>query len=555
MREHWAPKIYAAAGKWVDCALRLDDSLFTPGRPIWSLHVLDDLYQRFVENPDLGNDTFATKFAGQLAGAPAETFQLAGELLYVHFLFPDDISGKAKRALIEKDLGWSAEPVSIPDDLASVLDEGVGSGGVAYKTYRYRHVEFLIGFLRAWKALDAAEQQLLLEDPWAFKTFARDQSVPAAQSQREALLHLVHPDTFESIVSEDIKGRIAKTFADDAGSDPDVDRRLLEIRHALSEKYGPQFNWWDAGVKEQWISAPQPPPPPDALGILADDLLLDVVYLRRIEQLLRHKRQIVFYGPPGTGKTYVAMKLAELLAGDAERARLVQFHPSYAYEDFVEGYRPDPESNGASFSLQHGPLRRIATMAAADPGHTYVLIIDELNRANIAKVFGELYFLLEYRRAELELQYSRKPFSLPENLWLIGTMNTADRSIALVDAALRRRFYFVPFLPDEPPIQGLLGRWLSREKPDLMWVADVVDRANAKLGDRHLAIGPSHFMRDDLDEQWVELIWNHTVLPTIAEQFFGDEARLTEFSLAALRKVPSVAPDDLEGSDAATGAA
>jgi 5-methylcytosine-specific restriction protein B len=114
-------------------------------------------------------------------------------------------------------------------------------------------------------------------------------------------------------------------------------------------------------------------------------------------------------------------------------------------------------------------------------------------------------------------------------------MNTADRSIALVDTALRRRFHFIPFYPDEEPIKGLLGRWLAKNKPAMAWIAEVVDRANAELGDRHVAIGPSHFLRADLDEDWVDLIWTHSVIPYIAEQFFGEEDRLAGFDLTKLR--------------------
>ena len=250
---------------------------------------------------------------------------------------------------------------------------------------------------------------------------------------------------------------------------------------------------------------------------------------------MHHRRQVIFYGPPGTGKTYVARKLAAHLAGDKDRVHLVQFHPSYAYEDFVEGYRPVRlEGGAAGFTLREGPLKRIARRAGKAPGETFVLIIDEINRGNLAKVFGELYFLLEYRNERISLQYSDDPFSLPENLWIIGTMNTADRSIALVDSALRRRFHFAPYSPDQPPVEGLLARWLDEHKPEMSWVADVVDRANEKL-DTHAAIGHSHFMDKDLDEEWVELIWEHSVLPYIAEQFFGEDDRLKEFALDRLR--------------------
>jgi len=143
--------------------------------------------------------------------------------------------------------------------------------------------------------------------------------------------------------------------------------------------------------------------------------------------------------------------------------------------------------------------------------------------------------LLEYRDEAIKLQYSASEFRLPANLWFVGTMNTADRSIALLDAALRRRFYFVPFFPDEPPVKGLLRRWLSRHKPALEWVADVVDRANAQLGDRNVGIGPSYFMRANLTDEWVELIWEHAIIPYLGEQFFGEEERLADFELKRLR--------------------
>jgi 5-methylcytosine-specific restriction endonuclease McrBC GTP-binding regulatory subunit McrB len=212
----------------------------------------------------------------------------------------------------------------------------------------------------------------------------------------------------------------------------------------------------------------------------------------------------------------------------------------------VEGYRPRLVNGQPGFELVDGPLKQIAAAARNDPLNTHVLVIDEINRGNVAKVFGELYFLLEYREHAMQLQYSADEFALPENLWIIGTMNTADRSIALLDSALRRRFYFVPFFPDRPPIQGLLRRWLARDKPDLVWLADRVEEANRRLGDAHAAIGPSHFMRANLDDAWIARIWEHAILPYIAEQFFGEEDRLDEFKLDALRPVaqaPEATPD------------
>ena len=293
-----------------------------------------------------------------------------------------------------------------------------------------------------------------------------------------------------------------------------------------------------------------------SLEDLADELLWDVEHLRRIEWLLRDKKQVILQGPPGTGKTHVAQALAECLAGSPERVRLVQFHPSYAYEDFVQGFRPTLEGGSHGFTLRDGPLLEMARRAREADDETHVLVIDEINRGNLSKVFGELYFLLEYRDVELRLQYSDEPFLLPENLWIIGTMNTADRSIALVDLALRRRFHFVEFHPDKAPVQGLLRSWLEVNANGMEWVADIVDRANEKLSDRHAAIGPTYFMRKDgLDEEMVGLIWEHNVLPYIEEQLYGEHDRLDEFKLDRLRREAegetgsdASADDELEAS-------
>ena len=310
---------------------------------------------------------------------------------------------------------------------------------------------------------------------------------------------------------------------------------------------------------------PPPPPPQDPwshsnIATLANKLLWDPPSkLQEIIDDRQEKRQVIFYGPPGTGKTYVAQEIAKqcrLNGGDFE---IVQFHPSYSYEDFVEGFRPKLIGTQAGFELVQGPLRRIADRARNNPDATCILVIDELNRGNVAKVFGELYFLLEYRDEEVRLQYGGdgQGFSLPKNLWFICTMNTADRSIALMDAALRRRFYFAPFFPNEQPIQGLLGRWLEREGQDTL-AAKLVDEANKNL-DRHAGIGPSYFMRpgQDLDEPTVRRIWDRAVIPYIEEQCFGDEEKLARFGFDRLKGQVSSggSPNDaqLDGTDQSEG--
>lgn len=272
----------------------------------------------------------------------------------------------------------------------------------------------------------------------------------------------------------------------------------------------------------------------DLLAALAEELLVERSFLQDIVHLLEDKGQVVFYGPPGTGKTYLARKLAALLAPDPSRRMLVQFHPSTSYEDFFEGYRPESGIDGQlSYRLTPGPLALLAARAEDAPGVRHVMVIDEINRANLPKVFGEMLFLLEYREERVRTLYrAEEAFELPSDIWFIGTMNTADRSIALVDAALRRRFHFIPFFPDREPMAGLLGRWLEREiEPG--WVAELVEMVNADLmrdlGGPHLQIGPSHFMQHGLDEAALRRIWAYNVVPFIEDQLFGEPARIREY--------------------------
>ena len=773
--------VYAAAEAWVERALRTDDSLFTPGRPIWTTQWLDELFRRFLDRPDARGSDFFKKLKRQLKGSPPEAYQLMAEVTYVHLLFPDNVSDATKKEALETILRWSPGLESVPRELTAALAPGLANTGTGYNTYRPYHVGLIVEFAGRWKRLTPDGRQGMFDEPWAFKNFVMDLPLQSAllrtsgerpRAQRHALLHLVHPDTFEPIVRIDHKEMIAKTFEHHVKDpDEDLDRKLLKIRAAMggdvdfySDDIRPQWDpkhqsdgWdqliastkrymesgdleavenaykvkvgqrlvearaavlarssdWselvknsirksenlihsaDKGRLRDWIDqAPDsshkalsllwsdddtppservrafvslfpesaisgvgtrtsiasvllmgldaqqhPPfrttlfkqayertkyemPGPDAdeaatydhalgfldrliekavehdlelrrldaqsaifmffgseeehddtqpdngeaesepkdLDALAKALCLPASFLKRIERQLKRKRQVIFQGPPGTGKTHVAQELARWLAGDKELVTLVQFHPSYAYEDFVEGYRPALMKGRPTFKLKRGPLRRAAADARADPDNLHFLVIDEINRGNVAKVFGELYFLLEYRDEDegVRLQYRDTIFRLPKNLYIIGTMNTADRSIALVDLALRRRFSFVEFHPDDEPIKGLLRCWLKKHgKTEMAWVADLLDEANKLLkDDRNVAIGPSHFFEKDLSEEVVTDVWNHSVLPYVEEALIGNPDRVAEFDLDRLRRrteggpEPERSEDDLDGSPA-----
>ncbi|MDF0593386.1 AAA family ATPase [Methanotrichaceae archaeon M04Ac] len=268
------------------------------------------------------------------------------------------------------------------------------------------------------------------------------------------------------------------------------------------------------------------PPEVYSLHQLAEDTGFDLETLDRWVRAIRRKGQAVLYGPPGTGKTYVAEHLARyLIGGEDGFTDLVQFHPAYAYEDFIQGIRPQSDDDGGlSYPIVPGRFLEFCERAESRRG-TCVLIIDEINRANLSQVFGELMYLLEYRSRSIPLAGGRR-LGIPENVLIIGTMNTADRSIALVDHALRRRFAFLRLQPNHKvllkyhqsrntgfPVEGLIG---------------VLRRLNAQINDPHYEVGISFFLQDDLDEE-IEDIWKMEIEPYLDEYFFDRSDKAEEF--------------------------
>lgn len=264
----------------------------------------------------------------------------------------------------------------------------------------------------------------------------------------------------------------------------------------------------------------------------ADATGVDEATLSAWVHAIERKGQAILYGPPGTGKTFVAHHLARhLISGGDGFTQLLQFHPAYSYEEFIQGLRPQATGDGLAFSLQPGRFLTFCQEAAGRMG-VCVLIIDEINRANLAQVFGELLYLLEYREAQIKLAGSETVFSIPNNVRILGTMNTADRSIALVDNALRRRFAFLRVSPDLNVLRHFHDR-IGTPYP-LEPLISIIEEINRTIGDPNFSLGISYFLHDDLASE-LPSIWQVEIEPYLEEFFFDQPEQVAPFRWKAVK--------------------
>lgn len=266
----------------------------------------------------------------------------------------------------------------------------------------------------------------------------------------------------------------------------------------------------------------------------AQDFLSDVYMTEEkykyIVDVLKKKKNIILQGAPGVGKTYAAIRLAWSMMGekDDERIKFVQFHQNYSYEDFVMGYKP--ENDG--FKLKAGIFKRFSEKAQQNPDRDYFFIIDEINRGNMSKIFGELLMAIEsdHRGEAVTLAYDGSEFSVPKNLYIIGMMNTADRSIAMIDYALRRRFAFVEMEPGFDS-EGFIGKKPTHEKFDLL-ISKIKD-LNVKIAldkslGRGFCIGHSYFCNlptDDIENRLREIV-DYEIIPMLNEYWFDEPSEV-----------------------------
>lgn len=440
---------------WRDRCLIENGSLLFEEQPVWTTDNLARLYHNVIEAPLVDSRSFREKFREQLEGDRG-LVRLGAEVMAVYYLFvwTGAVTATTKRERVNEVLSWAGEQLTTDSPTRRAFAEGIGHPGQYYLQRIDLQIGFIIDFARRLKEQPTEKRREILDDPWQLRDFMDATDAETTLAMRHVLLHLLHPDTFERIASGTHKRRIASTFEDFVeDNESDLDEQLLTIRErleALLNMPRTQVDFYEPPLEDTWGAG--------GGGDGTDSI--DAVELQK---------QLVIFGPPGTSKTYEAKELAnqvirraamrqwgtaayferqeELDEIVAAHIRRLQLHPAYSYEEFIRGLRLRDNKTTYEDGYLLRLVREIEDEAAPDSEAPlpWVLILDELNRADLSRVLGEAFSVLEDRGSPVDLPGAEpgeptRSLQLPEHLVVIGTMNLIDQSLEQIDFALRRRF-------------------------------------------------------------------------------------------------------------------
>lgn len=544
------------ADRWRNECLLQDGSLFEPGEKLWTKKNFQEIKRYFLDRGITGKEKFLKKLEQQLSGKPfddgkgkrypdigpsaPEIKKLMAEIYCIAFLLAKvNIKPGTKRSNIEKIWKWSGDN-SFKAKTFGLIDEvleGVGSFGSTSNVI-YPITKYLSSFCYEVKEGQQKYTSLLKqeteENAWNFASMIKEDSFVDKQDKRHILLFLLFPKYFEPIFSNNNKKSLYKhLFGNDKVNKNNwlvIDKRIYEHREEVEKRYpGQDLSFYEDAV----------------LSINKDGNIWDKC---------KEKEPFnqIYYGPPGTGKTYKMRGRIEEEGYSEGNYEFVTFHQSYGYEEFIEGLRPKlggGREGQVRYEIRSGVFKKLCERAKKNPDQRFALFIDEINRGNVSKIFGELITLIEpdkRTRAKNELSvtlpYSGDKFSVPQNIDIIGTMNTADRSLALLDTALRRRFEFEPLYPDtrdegeEAPLAGVRVIHKRNNEGKEINIPEMLTEINRRievLYDREHLIGHAYFislkeMKDKGDKAFEELqrIFKRKVLPLLEEYFFEDWGKI-----------------------------
>lgn len=531
-------KIEDTVKSWRENCLIGDGSLLFDNESVWTRESAESAYERFNENiQEDKTRTFEQKLEQQLDGVDQSTHRYAAEALLIYWL-PSawQVHPSTKRSQIETVLGWGGDDASGFDELLAwdAMDGGVASAGSGYMFNRWRELGFIFDFVRDLKQLDEDERRELLSDSSDFKAWIDDRDEVGGRQFRHILLNLLWPDEFERIDSGAHKTMVTNAFADLVPDKvDDLDDQLAAIRHEL-RRLVPLA---ESDGDPDWM-------PTGADGIVPDDEfdfyrppVVRTWWTEKEDDLpaLLFKKGLVLYGPPGTGKTFEANQLAgavirrealrgwgpsdffkrlgEVNAALIDNVHRLQLHPAYSYEDFIGGLRMTDEGG---VQYQPGFLPSLCRRIDEDSsGLPHVLIIDEMNRADLSRMFGEAFSAIEREKRGTPVELSvgdpetgrPRELVVPENLYVIGTMNMIDQSVEQIDFAMRRRFLWQESRFSEEILNVVLEkRWKEGNAPqpwekvasDMQFLAESARRLNEtiastdELGDQY-EIGHTYF--------------------------------------------------------------